>query len=70
MPKVIDVPENKLTQLTKESSASGLVDGQERDYYNKLVLQHRSVVEDYSRIEARIRELESQLEGLFLPGQV
>jgi hypothetical protein len=70
VPKVIDVPENKLTQLTKESSASGLVDGQERDYYNKLVLQHRSVVEDYSRIEARIRELESQLEGLFLPGQV
>ncbi|MDR1085195.1 MAG: hypothetical protein LBP22_10155 [Deltaproteobacteria bacterium] len=64
------MPENKLTQLTKESSASGLVDGQERDYYNKLVLQHRSVVEDYSRIEARIRELESQLEGLFLPGQV
>jgi hypothetical protein len=37
------------------------------DPYRKLVQRHQSIVEDYSRIEAKIRSLETQLEKVLLP---
>jgi hypothetical protein len=63
LPKVIDVPEDKTTLLNNDFSASNTAFGTGRShFYDKLVQKHRNVVEDYSRIEARIQELESQLE--------
>jgi hypothetical protein len=62
------VPEDKAARPAANAAvpASAASSGGE-DFYNKLVQRHRSIVEDYSRIEAKIRLLESQLEKVLTP---
>jgi hypothetical protein len=70
VPKVKTVPEDKTTNPTANVAApatSSDASAGEKDFYNKLVQRHRSLVEDYSRIEAKIRLLESQLEKVLAP---
>ncbi|MDR1608224.1 MAG: hypothetical protein LBT38_07440 [Deltaproteobacteria bacterium] len=46
----------ELSPARSEPKTSG------QDFYDRLIQRHRLLVEDYSRIEARVRSLESQLE--------
>jgi hypothetical protein len=57
------VPEDKTSPVSTEpaiSNSANIFRGP--DFYHKLVQRHRSLVEDHSRIEARIRQLESLLD--------
>ncbi|MDR1871236.1 MAG: hypothetical protein LBS60_04790 [Deltaproteobacteria bacterium] len=60
------MPEDKssriVSKLAQNDVDSNLTRNSGEDYYQKLVLSHRSLVDDYSRIEAKISLLESQLE--------
>ncbi|MDR1577057.1 MAG: hypothetical protein LBT86_02335 [Deltaproteobacteria bacterium] len=61
--------ENYAHGQAKESSvapAESKISGGQ-DFYDRLIKRHRALVEDYSRIEARIRSLESQLEEILVP---
>jgi hypothetical protein len=56
------VPEDKTIPASQDYSSSLSDSHSQGDFYDKLVQKHRLVVEDFSKIEARIRDLESQLD--------
>jgi hypothetical protein len=60
-PKAKTVPEDKSSPRVPPLSVPAGSLGED-DFYRKLVQRHRDIVEDYSRIEAKIRLLETEME--------